>query len=56
MYFNNIHIIFYLLIAFLGFGVGKFVAWCNIRFPEDKKYLAKIFLKRIRKEILKVVI
>ena len=43
MYFNNIHIIFYVLIAIWGFVVGKLVAWCNLRFPEDKKIFSKEF-------------
>ena len=45
MYFNNIHIIFYLIIAIIGFVVGKFVAWCNLRFPEEKKIFSKDFFK-----------
>ena len=45
MYFNDVHIIFYLLIAILGFFVGKFIAWCNMCFPEDKKILSKEFFK-----------
>ena len=43
MYFNDIHIIFYLLIAILGFFVGKFIAWCNMCFPEEKKIFTKEF-------------
>ncbi len=45
MYFNDVHIIFYLLIAILGFFIGKFIAWCNMCFPEDKKILSKEFFK-----------
>lgn len=45
MYFNNIHIIFYVLIAIIGFVVGKIVAWCNLRFPEDKKIFSKEFFE-----------
>ena len=45
MYFNNVHIIFYLVIAIIGFFVGKFVAWCNLRFPEEKKIFSKDFFK-----------
>ena len=45
MYFNNIHIKFYVLIAIIGFFVGKFVAWCNLRFPEEKKIFSKDFFK-----------
>lgn len=45
MYFNNIHIIFYVFIAILGFAVGKLVAWCNLRLPEDEKIFSKEFFK-----------
>ena len=48
MYFNNIHIKFYVLIAIIGFVVGKFVAWCNLRFPEDKKIFSRDFFKENR--------
>ena len=44
MYFNDVHIILYLIIAVIGFIVGKFIAWCNECFPEEKiiqKYLKK---------------
>ena len=43
MYFNNVHIICYLIITIIGFVVGKFVAWCNLRFPEEKKIFSKEF-------------
>ncbi len=45
MYFNNVHIKFYVIIAIIGFIVGKFVAWCNLRLPEDKKIFSKDFFK-----------
>ena len=45
MYFNNVHIVIYLVIAFLGLIIGKFVAWCNIRFPDEKKIFSKDFFK-----------
>ena len=37
MYFNNVHILNFVLIAAIGLIVGKFIAWCNIRIPEKKK-------------------
>lgn len=43
MYFNNVHIMIYVAIAVLGFIVGKFVAWANMRFPENKKFFSKEF-------------
>ena len=41
MYFNNIHIMVYVLIAAIGCIIGKFMAWCNLRLPEDKKIFSK---------------
>ncbi len=48
MYFNNVFIGYYVLIAFLGLIVGKFVAWCNMRIPENKKVFSKEFFKENR--------
>ena len=41
MYFNDIHILVYLLVGLIGLGVGFFVDWCNHRLPEYKKILSK---------------
>lgn len=41
MYFNNLHIMLYFAIAVLGCIVGNFMAWCNLRLPEDKKIFSK---------------
>lgn len=43
MYFNNVHILFFVAIAAIGLLVGKFIAWCNIRLPENKKVWSKEF-------------
>lgn len=53
MYFNDVHIIFYVLIAIIGFVVGKFVAWCNARLPEEKKIFNKDFFKENKAENIK---
>jgi leader peptidase (prepilin peptidase)/N-methyltransferase len=45
MYFNNIHIVIYLIIAAVGLFVGKIVAWCNMRLPEEKSVFSKEFFK-----------
>ncbi len=45
MYFNNVHILNFVLIAAIGLIVGKFIAWCNIRIPEKKKIFSKEFFK-----------
>lgn len=43
MYFSNVHIMIYVIFAIIGFIVGKFVAWCNLRLPEEKKVFSKEF-------------
>lgn len=45
MYFNNVFIGYYVVIAFIGLIIGKFVAWCNMRIPENKKIFSKEFFK-----------
>ena len=45
MYFNNVHILGFVAIAILGLFIGKFIAWCNIRLPENKKIFSKDFFK-----------
>jgi leader peptidase (prepilin peptidase)/N-methyltransferase len=45
MYFNNVHILIYVAIALIGLIVGKFIAWCNTRIPENKKVFSKEFFK-----------
>ena len=51
MYYNNIGIHIYVLIAFLGLIVGKLTAWCNIRLPENKKIFSKEFFEINKKGI-----
>ena len=46
MYFNNLHIAIYVVIAILGCLVGKFVAWCNMQLPEEKKIFSKEFFSK----------
>lgn len=46
MYFNNVHILYYVVIAVVGLIVGKFIAWCNIRLPEKKNIFSKEFFKQ----------
>ena len=45
MFYNNVHIIMYVLVALIGFVEGKIVAWCNLRFPEEKKIFSKEFFE-----------
>lgn len=45
MYFNNLHILYYVAIAIIGMIIGKFIAWCNIRIPEKKSIFSREFFK-----------
>lgn len=45
MYFNNLHILYYVGIAIIGMLVGKFASWCNVRLPEKKKIFSREFFK-----------
>lgn len=40
MYYNDVHIGYYLAVAILGLFVGQFVDWANKRLPEYKKVLS----------------
>lgn len=47
MYFNDVHILIYVAIAVLGFGIGKFVNWMNYRLLKEKKIFSReIFEKK----------
>jgi leader peptidase (prepilin peptidase)/N-methyltransferase len=37
MYFNDVHIMYYVIVAIIGLFVGQFVDWMNKRLPEYKK-------------------
>ena len=50
MYFNDVHIGYYLAIALLGLLVGEFVNWMNGRLPEYKKVFSKDIFKEYRKD------
>lgn len=45
MYINEIHILWYVLVGFIGLFVGQFIDWCNIRLPEYKKVFSREFFK-----------
>lgn len=51
MYFNNVHILWYVAIAVIGFFIGRLVSWCNYRLPEYQPVFSKdIFDKDKRKD------
>ncbi len=48
MYFNDVHIIYYVFAAIIGLGVGQIVDWMNIRLPEYKKVLSRDIITEYR--------
>ena len=49
MYFNDVHILYYVGLAFLGLVVGFFIDWVNKRLPEYKKVFTVEFFKETKK-------
>ena len=50
MYFNDVNIIYYIIVAICGLFVGEFVNWMNKRLPDNKKVFSKDFFKEYKKE------
>jgi len=48
MYFNDVHIGYYILVSFLGLLVGQIVDWANKRLPEYKKVFSKEIIKEYK--------
>lgn len=48
MYFNDVHIIYYILVAILGLFMGEVVGWLDERLPEYKKVFSKEFFARYK--------
>lgn len=44
MYVNDVHIVYYVVVAILGLFVGEFVHWMNQRLPEYKSVISKDFI------------
>ena len=49
MYFNDVHIIYYIVVAILGAITGKIAEWSNYRLPEYKKVFSLEFFKEQKK-------
>ena len=49
MYFNDVHIIYYILIAILGAITGKIADWANYRMPDYKKVISLDIFKEQKK-------
>ncbi len=41
MYFNDVHIVYYVIVAILGLIVGQLIDWANKRLPEYKSVISK---------------
>ena len=44
MYFNDVHILYYVAVAIIGLFVGEFVNWMNQRLPEYKNVFFIFFI------------
>lgn len=49
MYFNDVHIVYYVLVLVLGLISGQFVDWMNKRLLEDKKVFSIEIFKEYKK-------
>ena len=49
MYFNDVHIIYYIVIAILGTITGKIADWANYRLPDYKKVISLDIFKEQKK-------
>ena len=50
MYYNDVHIGYYLVVAILGLLVGQLVDWTNKRLPEYKKFLSLDIFKEYQRK------
>lgn len=48
MYINDVHILYYVVVAIFGLFVGEFVSWANKRLPEYKKVFTKEFFTEMK--------
>ncbi len=50
MYFNDVHIIYYVAIIIIGLLIGTALDWVNKRLPEYKKVITLDFFKEYKKD------
>ena len=50
MYFNDVHIMYYLLVAIIGIFVGIIIDWSNKRLPSNEKIITLDFFTEYKKE------
>ncbi len=51
MYFNDVHILYYIIIAVIGLFMGLFIDWMNKRLPENQKVISIDYFKNFKKNI-----
>jgi Type IV leader peptidase family. len=49
MYYNDVHILYYVVIAILGGIVGQLIDWAAKRMPDNKKLISKDFKGYLKK-------
>ncbi len=50
MYFNDVHIGYYILISIIGLFIGELVNWMNKRLPEEKSIFTRGAIKEYKKQ------
>lgn|SRR5574344_719704 len=55
MYFNDVHIFWYVAFGLLGLLLGQLVDWSNKRLPEYKKFFSKEFFKNKPNYLLMII-
>ena len=48
MYINDVHILYYVLVAIIGMLTGQIIDWCNKRLPEKKKIFTIDFFRELK--------
>ncbi len=50
MYFNDVNIVFYIILILIGLFIGELVNWANKRLPEHKKIFSRGAFKDYKKQ------
>ena len=48
MYFNDVHIAYYVVAGIIGFVIGQLTDWANKRLPEYKSVISKDIISEYR--------
>ena len=49
-YINDVHILWYVLVAFLGGVIGQFIEYINLAFLNERKILSKEIYRKYKLE------